>query len=168
MRSPLIALSKINFRYEFSSGRRLDFIKTPYSHSAGSFVTFDSQSGILFSSDLFGNYGLEWELYLHLRPECLECENLLNCRLNLSYCPVKGIFHFHKKIMTSNTALRYSLDQIGKIPFDMIAPQHGSIIKDKKTIKFVFDRLAALEGIGIDGIIDTVNSINSSGSRSRF
>ena len=30
--SRLVPLSKLNFQYEFSSGRRLQFIKTPYSH----------------------------------------------------------------------------------------------------------------------------------------
>ena len=56
----LLPISKLNYQYSFSSGRTLQFIKTPYSHSGGSIVTFDPQSGILFTSDLFGSLGLEW------------------------------------------------------------------------------------------------------------
>jgi flavorubredoxin len=50
--SRLVPLSKLKFQYEFSSGRRLQFIKTPYSHSAGSFVTFDSKTNVLSKDDI--------------------------------------------------------------------------------------------------------------------
>ena len=166
--SPLVSLSKINFQFEFASGRRLEFIKTPYSHSAGSFVTFDSKTGVLFSSDLFGSYGLDWDLYLDLAPECFECSDFSQCRTKLPDCPVNGIDHFHQKIMPSKMALRFSLEQIGKIPFDIIAPQHGSIIRDKKIIRFVFERLSILEEIGIDGIIDSGHEYDYSNFRKRF
>jgi hypothetical protein len=56
--------------------------------------------------------------------------------------------------MPSERALRYSLEQILDIPFTMIAPQHGSIINDRETLRYVFERLATLKGVGIDGIID--------------
>ena len=72
-------ISKMNHQYTFSSGRTLQFIKTPYSHSGGSIVTFDPQSGILFTSDLFGSLGLEWELFLNLKPECLGCASFAEC-----------------------------------------------------------------------------------------
>ena len=56
--------------------------------------------------------------------------------------------------MPSEKALRYSLEQILDIPFTMIAPQHGSIINDKDTLRYVFEMLATLKGVGIDGIVD--------------
>lgn len=166
--SRLVPLSKVNFQFEFASGRRLQFIKTPYSHSAGSFVTFDQKTKILFSSDLFGSYGLDWELYLHLAPACIECENLSRCPIKLPDCPVNGILHFHRKIMSSTMALRYSLEQIGKIPFEIIAPQHGSIIKDKEIIRYVFERLSSLEEVGINGIINAEYEFNYDDFRKRF
>ena len=168
MSSPLVPLSKVNFQFEFASGRRLEFIMTPYSHSAGSFVTFDSKTNVLFSSDLFGSYGLDWELYLHLAPECVECKNLLRCPMKLPDCPVNGILHFHRKIMPSTMALRYSLEQIGKIPFEIIAPQHGSVIKDKEIIRYVFECLSSLEEVGIDGIIGAGYEFDYSNFRKRF
>jgi flavorubredoxin len=55
--------------------------------------------------------------------------------------------------MTSTRALRYALEIISKIPFEIIAPQHGSVIKDKETIKYVFKVLGSLQNVGIDGNI---------------
>ena len=152
--SRLVPLSKLKFQYEFSSGRKLQFIKTPYSHSAGSFVTFDSKTNVLFTSDLFGSYGVDWKLYLNLPSGCIKCQNLSQCDRKPPHCPVNGILHFHRNIMTSTIALMYALERIAEIPFEIIAPQHGSIIKDEATIRHVFEVLSSLEGVGIDKIID--------------
>ena len=150
----LFPISKLNYQYTFSSGRTLKFVKTPYAHSGGSIVTFDPQSGILFSSDLFGSLGLEWELFLNLKPECMNCVSFTRCPQNRPICPVNDILNFHKTVMPSGKALRYALEQMLEIPFTMIAPQHGSIIKNKEIMRYVFELLASLKGVGIDGIID--------------
>ena len=150
----LFPISKLNYQYTFSSGRTLKFVKTPYAHSGGSIVTFDPQSGILFSSDLFGSLGLEWELFLNLKPECMNCVSFARCPQNRPICPVNDILNFHKTVMPSGKALRYALEQMLEIPFTMIAPQHGSIIKNKEIMRYVFELLASLKGVGIDGIID--------------
>lgn len=152
--SRLVSLSQLDFEYTFSSGRQLHFTLTPYSHAAGSFVSFDAKTGVLFTSDLFGSYGKDWELYLKLMDACLICRDYDACVRNLPDCPVVGILDFHKKIMTSTRALRYALEKISRIPFEMIAPQHGSIIRDRPTIVQVFRLLASLENVGIDEIID--------------
>ncbi len=152
--SKLTSLSAVNNQFVFNSGRTLQFIKTPYSHSAGSTVTFDPQSKIVFSSDLFGSYGTEWELFLKLKPECIECVNLTECPQKLSNCPIKDILNFHKKIMTSNKALKFALEKILELPFKKIAPQHGSVLTDKKEMKYIFKMLATLDGIGIDGLVE--------------
>ena len=149
----LLPISQINYQYTFSSGRRLQFINTPYSHSGGSFATFDPQSGILFSSDLFGSLGLEWELFLNLSPECLSCFSLSNCPLKKSVCPINDILNFHREVMPSSKALKYALEQILNVPFTMIAPQHGSIIKDRQVMRYVFEQLINLSDVGIDGLI---------------
>ena len=152
--SRLVSLSKLKFEYTFSSGRKIHFAKTPYAHAAGSFITFDPKTKVLFTSDLFGSYGKNWELYLRLTDACLNCRDYASCAGNLPDCPVVGILHFHKKIMTSTRALRYALEIISKIPFDIIAPQHGSIINDKEIIRHVFGLLGSLGDVGIDAIID--------------
>jgi flavorubredoxin len=164
----LLPISKIDHQYTFSSGRTLQFIKTPYAHSGGSFVTFDPQSGILFSSDLFGSLGLEWELFLNLKPECMNCVGFAKCPQNRPICPVNDILNFHKAVMPSGKALRYALEQMLDIPFTMIAPQHGSIIKNKEIMRYAFELLATLKGVGIDGIIDDDYVFNLDKIKQRF
>lgn len=151
--SPIISINKTDFSYSFNSGRKLQFIKTPYSHSAGSFVTFDEKTSVLFSSDLFGSYSVEWDLFLELGPECKDCEDYQKCPEGKSYCPLPDILKFHQRIMTSEKALKYAIDKIVKIPFKIIAPQHGSVIVELEDIKLVCDRLTSLKGVGIDGIL---------------
>jgi flavorubredoxin len=164
----LLPISQINLQYTFSSGRTLQFIKTPYAHSGGSFVTFDPQSGVLFSSDLFGSLGLEWELFLHLRPECLGCLHLSNCPTKRTTCPINDILNFHKTVMPSAKALKYALEQILSVPFTMIAPQHGSIIDDRKVMRYVFEQLINLTDVGIDGLIDNHYAFNFDKLRERL
>ena len=166
--SQLLPISKLNYQYAFSSGRTLHFTKTPYAHSGGSFVTYDSKSEILFSSDLFGSLGTEWELVLKLRPECKACLDLSKCPEGRKVCPVNDILNFHKALMPSEKALRYSLEKISEIPFKMIAPQHGSILNDGEIIRYVFKLLTTLEGVGIDGIVDNDYVFNFSNIEGRF
>ncbi|MEJ2099439.1 MAG: MBL fold metallo-hydrolase [Desulfobacterales bacterium] len=164
----LLPISKINNQYAFSSGRTLQFIKTPYAHSGGSFVTFDSQSGILFTSDLFGSEGLEWELFLKLRPECMDCVKLSNCPEGRSICPINDILNFHKKLMPSAKALHYAIKRILEIPFSVIAPQHGSVINDKEIMRYVFEQLIALKGVGIDALVEDGTNFNFGDLKERF
>jgi len=70
--------------------------------------------------------------------------------------------------MPSRKALRYSLEQILDIPFTMIAPQHGSIITGKEIMHCVFQALATLEEVGIDGIVEDDYVFNSDHLRERF
>lgn len=166
--SKLIPISKLDYQFTFSSGRRLQFIKTPYSHSGGSIVTFDPTSGILFSSDLLGSLGTEWGLFLSLRPDCMDCVNLSKCPQGRKNCPINDMLDFHKKLMPSTKALRYSIEKILEVPFKIVAPQHGSIIRDQKIMRYVFERLASLENVGIDGIIDDSYEFNFSNIKRRF
>lgn len=164
----LLPISKIDYQYSFSSGRTLQFTRTPYAHSGGSIVTFDPQSGILFSSDLFGSLGLEWELILNLEPECMDCVDTQHCQQKRDTCPINDILNFHKTLMPSRKALRYALAQVLDIPFTMIASQHGSIIKGKEIMHCVFRELAMLENVGIDGIVDDDYAFDLDHLRKRF
>ena len=152
--SRLISHESIDHQYIFSSGRTLKFIDTPYAHSAGSFVTADEKSGILFTSDVFGSYGAKWDLFLSLEPECRECKVHSTCSMGKSYCPILDIQRFHRTIMTSKKALKYAMGNIVKIPATIIAPQHGSVITDKKDIKFISEILMNLERVGIDAVLE--------------
>lgn len=151
--SRLYALDELGETFRFASGRELRFTHTPYAHSAGSFVTFDEQSGVLFTSDLFGSYGQQWELFLELTPECARCRDHRHCPQEKTYCPLPDLLQFHQRVMPSARALRYALEQIAGIPFAIIAPQHGSVIRRRGDIRIVWDQLAALTEVGIDGLI---------------
>ena len=166
--SQMVSIEDVNYHYKFSSGRTLQFIKTPYSHSSGSFVTFDQKSGILFTSDIFGSYGTVWELFLKLRPQCIDCVSLTKCPSNRENCPINDILNFHKIIMPSRKALKYALKKMLEVPFTAIAPQHGSIITDRNIMRYIFEQLISQKEVGIDRIIEDENSLNFSNLRERF
>jgi len=151
--SQLVTLGELDYRFAFSSGRTLEFIKTPYAHSAGSFITYDPKSKIAFTSDIFGSYGSDWELFLKLKPVCIECVNLANCPHQLPNCPINDILDFHKEIMTSNKALKFAFEKLMELRIDKIAPQHGSIITDKRQMIYIIKMLMTLDDVGIDGIV---------------
>lgn len=147
---PKECIESIGMSYTFRSGRKLEFIKTPYSHSPGSFVTYDTKTKTLFSSDIFGSYNNIWELYLETYNHCLVCPVEETCSISHKPCPVKGIVNFHKRIMTSKKALDYALDQISALDISLIAPQHGSLIKGGIEAKMITNILRDLKDVGID------------------
>lgn len=143
----------INKEWIFSTGRKLKFFNTPYSHSPGSFITFDEKTGSLFSSDLFGSYDNGWNLYHKVLPACDGCISYHQCPQN-EQCFVPGIEHFHKLIMTSNKALKYALDQLSPLAINRILPQHGGIIEGFTASQTIIKKLYTFDGIGIDGMIE--------------
>jgi hypothetical protein len=50
----------------------------------------------------------------------------------------------------------------------MIAPQHGSVINDKKIIRYVFEQLTNLKGVGIDAIVKDDYDFDFGDLRKRF
>ncbi len=142
----------LNFEWEFSTGRKLKFILTPYAHTAGSFMTFDEQTETLFTSDLFGSYyrELKWELFLELGPKCYSCNFHQDCFYDKVECPILKIKSFHKDMIPTKKALDYALNEINNLSVKRIAPQHGSIIADKKSINYVINELNKMDNIGID------------------
>lgn len=135
------------------NGRVLDFIATPYSHSPGSFVTYDRKTQTLFSSDLFGSYATQWDLFLKLNKTCYSCRNREDCPNKILACPITDILAFHKEIFPCNKALRFAMSTIKNIPIKRIAPQHGNILCEKEDIAMIIQELECLENVGIDGII---------------
>lgn len=91
-------------------GRSLRFIFTPYAHFPGAFVTLDTESGILFSSDLFGGFTEGFNLIARDRGY------------------FEAMRPFHEHYIPSRDILQYALKAIQAHPVRMIAPQHGSII----------------------------------------
>jgi flavorubredoxin len=100
------------FRLTLESGRILGFIQTPYLHFPGAITTYDYKSKILFSSDLFGAFSYQWSLYAD--------DNY-----------IEKMKTFHEHYMPSNEIIRPVMEVFLAMDISMIAPQHGSIIKDR-------------------------------------
>jgi glyoxylase-like metal-dependent hydrolase (beta-lactamase superfamily II) len=145
-----------NFEYQFKSGRTLKFVQTPYAHAAGSFVTFDVKTRVLFTSDIFGSYTKKWDLFQKSEEQCLKLDSCEKCNKTDAECPFSGIFAFHRTTFPSGHILRYALNEIATIDFAMIAPQHGSIL-DKEMGRALLKKLSNLDNVGIDRIFNKNN-----------
>ncbi|NLN56315.1 MAG: MBL fold metallo-hydrolase [Clostridiales bacterium] len=141
---------ELDNRFEFKTGRRLEFYPIPYCHHPGSFVTYDVKTKTLFTSDLFGSFDTRWKLTLDLDESCRECNDLDKCPLSSNKCPLSGIVKFHQRIMTSNRALENTLNIVEKLDIDRIAPQHGSIIASKEDVNAIIRLLRKVKNVGID------------------
>lgn len=107
-------------------GRLIRFVFTPYAHFPGAFCSFDEQSQVLFSSDIFGGFTDGFSLvaqdegyFESLRP-------------------------FHEHYMPSRDILSHAMAQLEPLPIELIAPQHGSIIP-KQFVRFFIERLKQLD-----------------------
>ena len=135
--------------------RLLTFVPTPYAHAAGSFVTYDEATRTVFSSDLFGSFSPQWDLFLELDDACITCTDYDACPQHKPHCPVPGIHDFHRHVMPSTKALRRAMDVIGALDIEIIAPQHGSVIRGERDVRFLIESLASLPAVGIDGLPST-------------
>ena len=152
-KSPMRCIEKLDFHYDFASGRHLQFILTPYAHSPGSFMTYDTKTKVLFSSDIFGSYDNSWDLYARMFEKCTDCIPQDVCPITNKRCQLYGILDFHKRIMTSGKALMYALDKIKDLEVNLIAPQHGSILQTSFTRELVIQKLKSLGPVGIDRLL---------------
>jgi len=148
VKSQMQCIEEIDLFYEFSSGRRLEFIPTPYCHSPGSFMTYDTKSKVLFSSDIFGAYDSNWTFYTHIKEQCSDCETAIGCEFPKTECQIAGVLNFHKRIMPSIKALKHALSRIEALDLSLIAPQHGSILNTEISRDVSIQRLKSLEDVG--------------------
>ncbi len=113
VKSEYYLVSKNKFKFIFETGRELSFILTPYLHFAGSIVTYDNKTKTLFSSDLFGAFSAStWNLYA-----------------DDSY--MERMLTFHEHYMPSHDIMSACMDIFLGMEINLIAPQHGSLIKER-------------------------------------
>lgn len=152
-KAPLKTIEAMEFNFFFSSGRRLEFFRSPFAPEAGSFVTFDSHSGVLFTGKLFGSHRspkLFWgDLEAECRP-CLERGSAMGC--SSAECHLLAMEQHHREIIPSGKALHMALARLARVPFEVLAPQRGSIVFHKRNLAFLWERFSRLEGVGIDGV----------------
>ncbi|MBF0308500.1 MAG: diguanylate cyclase [Magnetococcales bacterium] len=125
LRLPLMCIEANGWELRLGD-RLLRFVFTPYLHSPGAFCTFDTATGTLFSSDLFGGFTEKAQLYA-------ADEGVL-----------EGIRSFHEHYMPSREILLQGLLKLEKLPLRLIAPQHGSLLRSEM-IPFIFSRLKELD-----------------------
>lgn len=106
--------------------RELRFVFTPYAHFPGAIASFDTQTGVLFSSDLFGGF------------------TQLPSLVAQDESHFEAIRPFHEHYMPSRDILDFAISQIKRLPVRIIAPQHGSIIPERLTA-FMIDKLRDVE-----------------------
>ena len=106
------------------SSRNLKVIQTPYVHAAGSMMLFDINTGTLFSSDLFGAFSVDFELFA-----------------DADY--IGRAINFATVYFGSREALRSTILKLRELDVKTICPQHGSVIK--QYIKTYFDVFQHLE-----------------------
>jgi flavorubredoxin len=103
-----------NFELILKSGRKLEFIFTPFLHSPGAIMTYDHKTKSLFSSDLFGA----------LSPENWHLFNSVNFPESMSL--------WHETYMPSNKNLRKCMELLETYDISRILPQHGNVIEDEQ------------------------------------
>ena len=108
--------------------RTLRFALTPYLHFPGAMCSWESSSGVLFSSDLFGGFTDGSRLFAQ----------------DMTYFEAMRPFHEH--YMPSRDILAAGLDRLRRSfsPITMVAPQHGCIVPER-LVDEMFTRLAELE-----------------------
>lgn len=123
-----------NGQVKLSTGHLLRFIPAPYCHHKGAFLTYDPESRVLFSGDLFSGLSDAGRLD----------------RIYAEEQDWEGIRAFHQMYMPANEALRNAIDQIRKLnpaPL-LIAPQHGLLWRGELLERFM-ERIYHLD-VGAD------------------
>lgn len=122
------------FRLKLVTDNELHFLTAPYCPSKGAFLTYDPQTRILYSGELFsGIFDFEEDNAFYADEQHWN-----------------GIKAFHQLYLPSNKAICYALNQIEKLnPYPkIIAPQHGALIKGTMVPYFI-DKLYNLQ-VGAD------------------
>lgn len=115
---------------DLKPGRSLQFQLTPYLHFPGAFMSYDTQTATLFSSDIFGGF-------------VADGDGLFATDIDSALLAMEP---FHKHYMPSRALLGGALARVrGRWPrIDRIAPQHGQVI-DGDLVGPAFDGLSELE-----------------------
>ena len=112
-------------------GAPLMVLPAHFLHSPGNFQIFDPVAKILYSGDLGSAVGMD---YLYV-PDFDD--------------HVQYMEGFHKRYMASNKALKAWAYMVRDLDIQIIAPQHGAIIKGKEMVQMFIDWCSQLE-CGVD------------------
>ena len=126
---PVSLIEDLGWVIPLGEGRELRFVLTPYLHFPGALVCYETGTGTLFSSDLFGGFS---------DGNALVAPDLATA--------LEAMRPFHEHYMPSREILAAGLDRIRRSfgPVRTIAPQHGYVLPEAM-VPEAFDRLRELE-----------------------
>ena len=133
------------FSLKTKSGLELKFLTTPYCHAPGAFISYVVNNKVLFSGDIFGGLEKSWKFYAD--------ENYF-----------EEAKKFHELYIPSRDIFNYALQKIEKLDIELIAPQHGSLVK-RKYIASLIEKMKKLEcGLHVEQsyhkkLVDTVKKL---------
>lgn len=119
LKSNFYAVDDHDYGYTLPSGRVLQFLFTPYLHSPGAIMTYDTKTRSLFTSDVFGAISKNWALFAS-DDGCLECMK-----------------DWHQIYMPSNSLLKDCMQQLEQMEIDRLLPQHGSVFEASHVSKAI-------------------------------
>lgn len=102
-------------------------------HSCGNFHVYDPTSKILYTGDLGASMGEADRIITDLGPHIERMEG------------------FHTRYMASNQAIKLWADMVRGLDVEVIAPQHGSILKGKDVVSDFLDWITGLN-VGVDAL----------------
>ncbi|MBI3605290.1 MAG: MBL fold metallo-hydrolase [Nitrospirae bacterium] len=109
IRSKYYLVDQNDWSLTLRSGRKLEFLFTPWCHCPGTFMTYDKRTRFLFSGDVFGALTYDWSLFA-----------------GNNY--TEAMRGFHEDYMASSEHLRAAMSKLSPLMISQILPQHGSII----------------------------------------
>lgn len=145
IKSDYYNIEKNDFLLKTNSGLELNFLTTPYCHAPGAFVSYHTKNKVLFTGDIFGGLEESWKFYAD--------ENYF-----------EEAKKFHELYIPSRDIFNYALKKIEELDIDLIAPQHGSLIK-KEYIGDLIENMKNLDcGLHVEKtyhakLVDTVKKL---------
>lgn len=117
------------------NGKTLKVIPAHFLHSPGNFQLYDQESKILYSGDLGASFGQQYDFVESFEDH------------------IQYMQSFHKRYIASGNILKKWVKMVRKLDIEIIAPQHGAMVRGKENIEKYFQWLENLK-CGIDLIDD--------------
>ncbi len=103
--------------YIFINGKPLNVIPAHFLHSTGNFQLYDPESKILYSGDMGASFGQNYDFVESFEDHIQYLEG------------------FHKRYIASNELMKKWVNMIRKYDIEIIAPQHGAVMRGKETVE---------------------------------
>jgi len=112
-----IEIVKTGDSIDLGKGKKLHFVEIPNVHWPETQVTYESNSGILFSSDAFGSYGIhKGSIFDDEQPEAIK-----------PYWEEETLRYYANIVAKFSSSVLSAIEKLADVDIKMIAPSHGLI-----------------------------------------